>query len=270
MHKKSIKWVVVIIAAAAFYACSDYNKLLKSNDIEKKYSEAHRYYKNGDCMKALTLFEELVTIFRGTARAESTYYYYAHSNYCVGDYILAAYHFKNFSRNYPNSKHAEECAFLAAYCYTLESPRYSLDQTDTKAAINELQLFINAYPNSSKLGECNDLVDKLRSKLERKSFEIAKQYYDIEDYKGAIIAMQNMVKEFPDTGYREEAMYYMLKASYRYASKSIETKKKERLEEAIGYYQKLVVNFPNSKHANEAQWIYNNLLMQKEKINKNK
>ena len=58
---------------------------------------------------------------------------------------MAAFYFKNFVRTYPTSKYAEESMFTAAYCYYLNSPAFSLDQSSTYKAIDELQLFANRY-----------------------------------------------------------------------------------------------------------------------------
>src|SRR5205823_2189449 len=134
-------------------------------------------YEKEDYLKALTLLEELITLFRGTAKEENALYYYANTNYNMGDYELARYHFRNFVKTFPASVHAEECAYLTAYCYYLNSPEYSLDQSDTKTAIKEFQVFINEYPKSSRISECNEIIDKLRGKLEKKHYEISKQYY---------------------------------------------------------------------------------------------
>ena len=54
------------------------------------------------------------------------------------------------------------------------SPVYSLDQTDTFKAIDKLQSFIDAYPNSEYLAEANETVKVLREKIEKKVFENAK------------------------------------------------------------------------------------------------
>jgi outer membrane protein assembly factor BamD len=256
MLKNINRSILFLLIISAFVGCSSYNKLVRSTDMEKKYYMAKQYYEKGDCVKALQLLEELVTVYKSTAKAESIYYYYAYANYCTEDYIVAAYHFKNFSRLYPNSGHAEECLFMGAYCFSQESPRYSLDQADTKSAIKEMQVFINRYPNSKLIDSCNHIIDRLRGKLEKKSFEIAKQYYDIEDYKGAMIAFQNLIKDYPDTKYREEALFYHLKASYKYAYHSIETKKLSRLDNTIEFYNKFITLFPQSRFLKEAEDIY--------------
>ena len=85
--------------------------------------------------------------------------------------MLASYYFKIFTVNYPYSKHREELSFMAAYCYYLESPKYSLDKTNTIKAIKELQAFIDKYPKSEKIKECNLLIDNLTKKFTIKYLE---------------------------------------------------------------------------------------------------
>jgi outer membrane protein assembly factor BamD len=254
MNKKFTNILVAVIIGLVFSSCSEYNKLLKSSDYNKKYDAAIKYYEAKDYSKALALLEELTSVYRGTNKAEKIMYYYAYATYASGDYLLAGYHFNNFVKTYPASDKTEECAFMYAYCYYLESPRYSLDQTDTKNAIKELQFFINKYPDSEKKKQCNELITTLREKLEKKYYEIAKQYYFLDDYKAAIVSFENVLKDYPDTKYREELMYLIVKTNYIYASKSTEVKKRERLQSTIDAYNKFISYFPeNSKYGKEAE-----------------
>ncbi len=249
-------------------SCSEYNKLLKSTDLEKKYTMAIKYYEKGDYVRTVTLLEELIPLYRGTDKAENILFYYAYANFEMGDYVLAGYHFKNFARTFPTSTRAEECAYMNAYCYYLSSSSYSLDQEDTRAAVKELQIFVNQYPNSSRIPECNDILDKLRAKLERKSYEIAKQYYYVGDYKASVVAFTNVIKDFPGTKYSEEMSFLTIKSYYLLAKNSIETKKAERLDLAIETYIKFVDNFPKSEYLKEAETIYDSSKKLKEKISK--
>ncbi|MFH1005696.1 MAG: outer membrane protein assembly factor BamD [Bacteroidota bacterium] len=266
------KIIFLIIVAAIFCsACSDYNKLLKSTDYNKKYEVAVKYYDNGDYIKALALLEELVSVYRGTEKGEKILYYYAYATYASGNYILAGYYFNNFVKVFPNSSRTEECAYMYAYCFYMESPRYSLDQTDTKNAIKELQYFINKYPNNTRMKECNELIDKLRVKLEKKYYEISKQYFFLYDYKAAVSSFENLLKDFPDTQYREEVMFLILKANYIYALKSIETKKEERHKSTIdAYYKFLSYYSDNSKYMKDAGSIFISTKKQIEQLHKNK
>lgn len=238
-------------------SCSDYSRLLKSTDYNKKYDAAIKFYDDKEYTKALALLQELVSVYRGTSKGEKIMYYYAYATYAMGDYLLAGYHFNNFVKTFPASDKTEECAFMYAYCYFLESPRYSLDQIDTKNAIKELQFFINKYPDSKRKEECNDLITLLRGKLEEKYYKISKQYYFLDDYQAAITAFENVLKDFPDTRYREEAMYMIVKSNYVYATKSTDLKKKERFKSTVDSYNKFISYFTeNSRYLKEIEGFY--------------
>jgi outer membrane protein assembly factor BamD len=251
-----LKNLIYILVFATLMGCSEYQKVLKSTDLEYKFQKAVEYYNAKKYDKAYPLFDELLTLYRSTAKAEEVFYYYAFTTYHMGDYILAAYHFKNYTKTFSSTERAPECAFMVGYCYYLESPTYSLDQSYTFKAINELQLFVNTHPGSEKLPRCNELIIELRRKLERKSFERARQYYETTYYQSAVVAFNNTLNDYPDTQYREEIMYLRLKASYELADNSIESKKLQRFIEAKTAYLDFIEQYPESKEAKEAVDMY--------------
>src|ERR1022692_3384668 len=134
-----VSWVLLSLLSS----CDNYTKIAKRASIEQKYQYAITAFEKGQYNRALPILEELITVYRGTANGEKVLYYYAYCNYNTNDFILAAYHFKSFVKQFPTSAKAEECAYMNAYCYYLTSPAYSLDQTDTKLALKELQNFVN-------------------------------------------------------------------------------------------------------------------------------
>src|SRR5690554_5648875 len=167
--------VIMLLAVMGITGCkSKFEKLRASNDTARKYQEGIKLYNSKKYSKALILFDDLVQRFRGRAEAEDLYYYNAYTNYRLKDYLTARHQFMTFVNTYPNSPKAEECRFMAAYCYYLEAPVYSLDQSNTQKAIESLQLFINLYPESERSEEAAALIDELRDRLERKSYENAK------------------------------------------------------------------------------------------------
>lgn len=249
------RFLTLLLPLFVLAGCNQYEKLLKSTDYGKKYDMALLYYEEEKYDKAYPLLEELAGLFRGTEKAEKIYFYYAWTNYHLGDFIMAGYHFKNFARTYPNSVHAEEALYMNAYCNYLNSPEYSLDQSATYAAISEFQLFIDRYPLSEKVKDANEMIDKLRGKLERKAYERAKLFYKTENYQSAIVAVNNMLRDFPGTSHAEELSFIALSSHYLYALNSIENKKQERIEATIEYYNKFHNRFPESEYRREAESI---------------
>ena len=271
MFKKTgIILIFTLIVSVMFTSCSKFNKIMKSTDMNMKYDAAVKYYNEKKYYQALQLFEELISVFKGTSRAEQTYYYYCKSYYETGEYQTAAYHLDNFAKTFPNSEHAEECQYLNAYCYYLDSPVFSLDQTNTLDAIKQFQLFINKYPKSSRVEECNLLIDRLRLKLESKAFANAKLYYKMEEYKAATIAFANVIKDFPTTQFKEECLYLQVRSSYKLAENSIESKKKDRYKDTIEHYYKLVDAYPQSKYLRESESIFNDSKEEVKKLEKEK
>ena len=248
------------------YAVGKFNKLVKSGDSEAKYVAAVKYFENKDYTKALILLEELMTVYRGTAKGEEVHYYYAYCNYNLEDYIIAGYQFRNFVKNFPNSNHVEICSYMNAYCFYLNSPEYSLEQVDTYLAIREFERFTNRFPKSEKIAECNEILDKLRGKLERKSYESAMLYYYMNNYKSAILAFANHMKEFSDTKHEEELKYLTIKSYYLLAVNSVESKKQERFRSTVDSYIKFVDAYPKSKYLKEAENIYSDSMQHLEKL----
>lgn len=244
---------ILLLVAIGFSGCkSKFEKLRAGNDTARKYQEAIRLYNNGKYTKALVLFDDLVKLYRGRPEAEDLNYYFAFTNYKLGDYTTARYNFKSFTDTYPGSPRAEECRYMGAYCYYLESPVYSLDQDNTLKAIEALQLFINIYPESDRAEEASGLINTLRDKLERKSYENAKLYLDIEDYLAAVIAFDNSLRDYPDTKYAELLEYYKIEAQYKYALNSSDRRKEERFRSAIEFSEDFVSNYPESKYLKDA------------------
>ena len=264
------KITTLILLVLLLYSCGEYQKVLKSDDYNYKYTKAVAYYEAEDFNRAMPLFNELSTVLRGTVKMEEVSYYFAYCHYATGDNLMAAYLFKNFTQKYPISKHIEECAYMSAYCYYLEAPNFSLDATNNYKAIRELQTFVNKFPASEKVEECNELLDELRSILSKKAFENAKQYFVTEHYKSAIIALENVLIDFPSYSNREEVHFLIVKSSYLLAKNSITTKVIDRLKATLDAYKQFKDNYPESRYLQELQSTYNKTQITLTKLKQNK
>ncbi len=244
-----------VVFAIFLGACSPYQKMLKSEDVGLKFQYADSLYNAGKYKKALKLMEQIVPSYRGKPQAEKLMYIYADTYYQLGDYYTAAFQFERFATSYPVSEKVGEAAFKGAKSYYHLSPRYSLDQTETYLALEKLQIFINAYPESEFLPEANTLVAELTDKIEKKFFEIASQYHRIADYKAAIKAFDLYILEYPGSTYRMEAFYLRMDSAYKLAIRSLPALVESRLLEAKGYYNSFNRFYSDSERKQDADRI---------------
>lgn len=255
MFRRASLYYIIILFTIALGACSKYSKIQKSQDFEYKYQKALEYYDHEDYFRAMNLFDQVIPFYRGTDQAENISYKYAYAYYNQKEYVMGSYYFDRFAKTFPRSQYAEECSYMAAYCKYKDSPSYKLDQTNTKEAINDLQLFINSYSYSERVDLCNVLIDELREKLQKKDYEIAKLYLKMRKYKAAVSSFDNLLTDYPDTDFREDAMFYTIKAYYYYASRSVKSKRVERYEEAVGIYNDFIVQYPKSDHNKDLEYM---------------
>lgn len=261
------KIILLILVMHALGACSDYNKVLNKGTVAEKYSMATQLYDAKKFNKALRLFEMIVPTYRGKPQMERIQFMIAQSYFNTGDYFNAAFYFERFAKNYPKSSKVEEAEFNAAKSYFLASPKYSLDQTDTMKALAAFQAYIDAYPNSKRIEESNLMVSELQRKLEKKAFEIAKQYYEIGYFNSAIVAFDNMTSEYLGTSFREEALFYKFKASYELGMRSTLRKKENRLNAAVKAFEKLRRNYPNSNYLDESKKLLKAIKQEQKTVN---
>ena len=155
---------------------SEFEKIRASGDSELIHKKAFDLYEQEEYLRAQTLFELIIPAYRGRPELEKIYFTYAYTYYYLNKFILANYYFKTFAATFPTSALKEEAEFMVAYSSYQLSPSYRLDQTYSGKAIEEFENFVNNYPQSERVKECNRLIDELRLKLEHKTFTEGQLY----------------------------------------------------------------------------------------------
>lgn len=257
--KKNI--ILSVLLAASLSSCGEYNKLLKSTNYEYKYEAAKNYFAKGQYGRSATLLNELITIMKGTDKAEESLYMLAMSYYNQKDYSTAAQTFNTYVATYPRGTYAELACYHSGKAQYLDTPEARLDQSGTYTAIQQLQTFLEYYPQSSKVSEVQSMIYELQDKLVLKDYLSAKLYYDLGNYMGnnyesCVITAQNALKDYPYTQYREDLSILILKAKYEMAVYSIEEKKADRYRETVDEYYAFKNEFPESKHMKDANRIF--------------
>jgi outer membrane protein assembly factor BamD len=273
LKHKIVHLFLLVSLLAGLNSCSEYQKALKSDEAKQKYEVAMQLYEEGLAenkkskhKKALRLIEQVLPQYRGKPQGEHISFVHANSYYILGAYFDSAYQFERFTKSYPNSQKYEEAFYKSALSYYNESPRYSLDQTETLKAMNKFQEYISKFPDGEHIGDANEKYAALREKLEKKAYEIAKSYHHREDYKAAMEAFDNFIENNPGSKFRDEAYFYKLDAAYVLAINSYAQLVEERLIAAQTYYEDYLKYFPQGKYVEQANTIAKEI---KERLNNN-
>lgn len=231
-------------------ACkSEFERVRTSGDPNEILTKANAYYEEGEYLKAQTLYELVISSFRGRPEAEDISYKYAYTYYHLEQYILAAYYFKNFSTTYGASQFQEEAQFMNAYSNYKLSPTYRLDQSYSLTAIAALEEFANQHPSSERVAQCNELIDEMRKKLEIKDFEAAVLYFDLQQYQAAIRSFENLLIEFPDTKRAEDIRFKIVRSAYLLAQNSFVEKQEERYNDMLKRAETYLARYRSNENA---------------------
>ena len=255
------KVAFLLMMTVILCSCGEYNKVLKSTDYELKYSYAKKYFNEKQYSKSATLLEELVTIFKGTSNAEESLYLLAQSYYGQQDYETAAQYFENYYTTYPKGEYAVLSRYYSGYGLYLSSPDARLDQSKTYKAIEQLQLYMEYYPQSEHAADAQKILFELQEKLAYKEYLAAHLYFNLGTYMGnnylsSIITSQNALKNYPYTKYREEFMFLMLRSKYELSKVSVEEKLQGRYRDVVDEYYNYMNEYPTGKYAKQAKRFF--------------
>lgn len=247
-------------------SCGEYYKVQKSQDVSERYSFAKKSYNEGRYNRVVTLMEDIVPSLSGSSEGPQSTFLLADSYMQLKREEEAAQYFKTYYTSYPKGEQIEEARYKAGYCNYLASPEPRLEQSATLNAIQDLQNYLDYYPQGKYRKEVELMLFNLQDKLAEKELLSAKLYYNLglylgNNYQSCVITAQNAVKDYPYSKHKEELMFLILKAKGEEASQSVLEKQQERVREALDHYYNYLNIFPEGRFVKEANRIH-------EKMNK--
>ena len=263
-HSKDIKmkkyaYIIPLLCIALLSSCAaEFNRVYKSNDIDYKYEFAKECFAIGKFNQAVVLLQELVTIQKGTDKAQECLYMLGMAEYCDRDVESASETFKKYFSSYPKGIYAEQACFYIGQSLYQSTPEPRLDQTATVGAINAYQEFIDFFPESSYKERAQQRLYELQDKLILKEYLSAKLYYNLGEYFGncinggsnyeaCIVTAENTLKTYPFTSMREDFYLLIMKSKFELAEQSVEEKRIDRYREAEDECYGFINEFPESK-----------------------
>ncbi len=271
MVKMVKKGLFILLVIFIVTSCGEYQRLLKSTDPELKYNAAVAYFEKRDFMRAQTLFDDVVTYYKGTERSQDVLNYLARCYVGQKDYGSAIEYYDAYLRNFPKGRYIIETRYMIGHCYYLSSPDARLDQTETKKGIENLTLFTELYPESPYAAQAREELEELYDKLAEKEVLSAQLYYNLgtylgNNYESCVIVARNALKKYPGNQYRGELNWLVLQASYQIYLNSVEEKKAERLRDAEDECYNFITEFPDSKYRKAAEKIQKDIITQTKKL----
>lgn len=262
---KKYAYIIPLLCIALLSSCAaEFNRVYKSNDTDYKYEFAKECFANGKFNQAVVLLQELVTIQKGTDKAQECLYMLGMAQFCDRDYESASATFKKYFTSYPKGIFAEQAAFYIGQSLYQSTPEPRLDQTATVSAINAYQEFIDYFPESSYKERAQRRLYELQDKLILKEYLSARLYYNLGDYFGnctnggsnyeaCIVTAENTLKTYPFTSMREDFYILIMKSKYELAQQSVEEKRIDRYREAEDECYGFINEFPDSKERATAE-----------------
>lgn len=238
-----INLLLLLILSASLYGCSSSGgNDIKTEDPEKAFNIAKRKYDKKDYVDAIDDFSFIKIKFPGTSISDKTQFYLADSYFHRNEFILAAYEYESMLKNYTLSPLIPETRYKLGLCYYHLSPKYSLDQEFTYYAIEELQLYVELYPEDKFVADAEKKLKELKDKLAYKSFKTGELYMKLNDYKAAALYFNSVYENYIDSEWADDAML-------GHADALISSRKFEDAGKVLERFYKL---FPKSKLKSKA------------------
>lgn len=250
--RKTLFRILPLLALALLAAgCGKYSKLMKNGTPQQKYEAGVKYLNEGKNQRAVDIFEEIRPMFIGLPQEDSIMFFTGMGYYRQRSYESSTMIFDEFRKTFGRSPFLEDAEFLYADGLYRSSAPVNRDQTATISALIAISEYLSRYPRSKHKETMLEQMEELQLKLREKAYINAKVYYNIAEYKAAVVAFRNALDEYPDNEHREEMMYLIVKSNYLLANNSLERLQRERYMDVQEAYYNFAGEYPESKYMKE-------------------
>lgn len=206
----------------------------KASLQDKHWLEAREYYKKlFDTYPGSTYREDaklgIGDAYMGEKRVDSD--------------ILAVNEFREFLRFFPRSARADYAQFRICQAQSRQMLGPQRDQTATRDAIRECDMFVKTYPGSELHQQGVDTLRAAQDRLSDSQFDVGMFYFRAKYYLGALDRFMQLLRDDPNYTRKDKLYYYIGETLYR----------SKNPKEALPYYQRLVTEFEKSEYVKKAQ-----------------
>jgi outer membrane protein assembly factor BamD len=210
------------------------------------FDRGNEALKEQDWMKSREYFQRLVdnypqSPFRADAKLGVGDTYLGEGS--AESAVLAANEFREFLSFYPTNPRADYAQYKLAMSHARQMRAPERDQTETRAALKEFDLFFERYPNSALAPEVKQRWREARDRLSEASYRVGIYYYRSRWYPGAIDRFREVLRDDPGFSSRDAVYFYLAES----------LAKTDKKAEAIPYFERIVKEFEQSQYLDDAQ-----------------
>ena len=248
-------FLVLLVASITLLGCSNSGRIAYTTPQEA-FGKGRALFEDGKYDLAIQYFQGVFSFGRTHQWAPDAQLYLARSYKENGEFLLAANEYERFTKIYRADERLAEANFEWAMTYFEMSPESALDQSDTKRAIEEFELFMDRFPSNDLVNDAQKVIVELRTKLAKKQFDTAKLYERRELFEAAALSFESVFDLYPDTEWAQQALVGAIRSYIAFSDQSINTRQPERLQAAIKNYDRLTQIFQESPYLKEAESLY--------------
>ena len=151
--------------------------------------------------------------------------------------LLAANEFREFLTFYPTHQRADYAQLQLARSFMLQMLAPERDQSSTRDAVKEIEIFLQRFPNSNLMPEARKMEREARDRLSEANYKVGYYYYRVKWYPGAIDRFKDVLATDPAFSNRDAVYYHLAESLYR----------TDKQAEALPYYERLLREFEKSE-----------------------
>ena len=157
--------------------------------------------------------------------------------------VLADGDYREFLTFYPRHPRADYAQYKLAMTYFEQMRGPDRDQTATREALTEFQVFFDRFPDSALMGDARKNWRIARDRLSDSELRVGQLYSRLGILRGAEARLRGVLKEDPNFTNRD-AVYWHLAEIYL---------KSDNKAQAAPYYQRIADEFVKSEYLERAQ-----------------
>ena len=246
--------IIILLILFTLQSCSkDEKEISQIKEINQElemisaYSEAMENLDKNDYFYAAKKFLEAELLFPQSDWAPKSALMASYAYYAQDYYTEAIFNLDRYLKTYPTDRRLPYAHFLLAMCYYETIVDEKKDLAPLVTAKNKFQFIVTNYPNTDFALDSKFKIELINDILASKEMYLGRHYMNKGKWIPAINRFKNVIKDYEQTIYTEEALHRLVEVHYRIGL----------LEESKKYASLLGYNYLSSEWYKKSYKVFN-------------